>query len=110
MWQKITIKRRGSGKSFMIYFIAYDIREDKVRNRLIKKIQELGFVRIQKSLFLGDIQVKTLLSLEVFIGDLLSFNEDSIYLFPQCLEDFHNTIFISKLENQKRFISELVII
>lgn len=94
----------------MIYFIAYDIKENKTRNKLIQRIQELGFVRIQKSLFLGDISFRTFLSLEVFTGSLLSLDKDSIYIFPQCLEDFHNTIFISKMENQKKLVSELIIL
>lgn len=94
----------------MICFVAYDIKNNKNRSSLIKELQNIGFVRVQKSLFLGDISSKNYLSLQFFIGKTINFQEDSVYIFPQCMEDFHDTIFLSKNDSHKRFTSEFLII
>ena len=37
----------------MNYIFSYDITSDKLRNRLVKKLETNGCVRIQKSVFIG---------------------------------------------------------
>ncbi|GHT09907.1 hypothetical protein FACS189426_09290 [Bacteroidia bacterium] len=38
----------------MIFFVMYDIENDKVRNQVVKYLLKKGCVRIQKSIFLAD--------------------------------------------------------
>ncbi|MGL6099993.1 MAG: CRISPR-associated endonuclease Cas2 [Fusobacteriaceae bacterium] len=94
----------------MICFIAYDIKDNRIRARLIRQFQNLGFTRVQKSLFLGDVSAKNYITLQFFIGKTIDFENDSIYIFPQCIEDFHNTVFLSKNDSHKRITSEFLII
>lgn len=92
----------------MICYFAYDIKDNRIRKKVIESIQNLGFVRIQKSIFLGDIDKKKYLSLQITIGNIIDFQEDSILIFPQCQEDFHESIFLSKNDSQKRFLSSFL--
>ncbi len=68
----------------MLYFVMYDIENDKVRRYLSKYLERKGCVRIQKSIFLAETSHKVYKE----IGDNLREvqeaynNHDSIYLVP----------------------------
>jgi CRISPR-associated protein Cas2 len=40
----------------MTFFVMYDIENDKVRNQVVKYLQRKGCMRIQKSIFLADLE------------------------------------------------------
>jgi len=43
-------------QSRMIFFVMYDIENDKVRNQVVKYLLRKGCMRIQKSIFLADLE------------------------------------------------------
>ena len=59
----------------MTWFI-YDITDDRTRRELIKIAQRHGLYRVQKSVFLGNIEKD------------INLREDSLYIFPVCEADY----------------------
>ena len=80
----------------MLTWVLYDIPEDKVRNRVAKYCLEAGIYRVQKSVFLGEVNRTKLKELQFKIEELINPEEDSVYIFPVCKEDFKNSILLGQ--------------
>lgn len=74
--------------SSILVWIVYDIAEDKVRNRVAKKCKQFGLQRVQKSVFLGRLESSRFDELGEVCRELIDEENDSVYLFPFCQEDF----------------------
>ena len=76
----------------MNLWVIYDIEStkagDKRRRKIVKEIEKFGLYRIQKSVFLGDIERNRMDELILFSENLINKEKDSVYLFPMCKEDF----------------------
>jgi CRISPR-associated protein Cas2 len=72
----------------MLVWLIYDIRENKVRNQIVKLCKNAGLYRVQKSVFLGSIEYNRLDELFLQCSEYLDEDIDSLYLFPQCRADF----------------------
>jgi len=72
----------------MLVWFIYDIVEDKPRKKLADKAIEQGLYRVQKSVFLGNIDTNLLDELVVFAESIINPDEDSVYVFPMCQDDF----------------------
>jgi len=72
----------------MLVWFIYDIVEDRIRKKLSDKAIEQGLYRVQKSVFLGNIDTNLLDELVVFAENMINLEEDSVYVFPMCQEDF----------------------
>lgn len=72
----------------MLVWFIYDIVEDKPRRKIADKAIEQGLYRVQKSVFLGDIEPNLLDELLVYAEELIDPDDDSVYAFPMCQEDF----------------------
>ncbi len=81
---------------WVIYDIASSKSGDKRRRKIIKEIESFGLYRVQKSVFLGNIEKNRIDELVIFSEDLIDKEEDSIYLFPMCKEDFEAVKIIGK--------------
>ena len=66
----------------MLVWFIYDIVEDKIRKKISDKAIEQGLYRVQKSVFLGNIDTNLLDELVVFAESIIDPEEDSIYVFP----------------------------
>ena len=82
----------------MKVFVFYDIQEDKKRRKVIDRLVEYGFVRVQFSVFLGEIESKKLEKLKKKMEKTEVFENpaNSILYFPICEKDFDNAYFIDK--------------
>lgn len=84
----------------MNIWVIYDIASTKAgakrRRKIIKEIESFGLYRVQKSVFLGNIEKNRLDELVIFSEDLIEKKEDSVYLFPMCKEDFAAVKIIGK--------------
>jgi len=69
-------------------WLIYDISDDKTRNRVVKLCKNSGLYRVQKSVFLGNIEKNRLDELHLECEDLISMETDSLYIFPMCEDDF----------------------
>jgi CRISPR-associated protein Cas2 len=72
----------------MLAWFIYDIVEDKPRKKLADKAIELGLYRVQKSVFLGNIESNLLDELVIYAEEMIDLDEDSVYVFPMCQDDF----------------------
>jgi CRISPR-associated protein Cas2 len=72
----------------VLVWIIYDIVEDKTRSRVAKACKQYGLERVQKSAFLGRLESNRFDELTVKCRSLIDADQDSVYLFPFCQEDF----------------------
>lgn len=72
----------------MLVWIIYDIKEDKKRTRIAKACKDKGLYRVQKSAFLGTLNKNQIDELKIMCEDIINPDEDSIYIFPMCEDDF----------------------
>jgi CRISPR-associated protein Cas2 len=67
----------------MMYWLSYDIENDKIRNKVAKLLQKMGMERIQYSVFIGPLSEAGLQELETKIVSLYTEKAaDSIFLLP----------------------------
>lgn len=68
----------------MLVFVDYDIVESSIRSKFIKRLQHYGLHRIQKSVFVGFLDIKSRLNLAEEFELFLSSERDSIIMIPVC--------------------------
>ena len=68
--------------------MVYDITENRNRESVIKICKGYGLYRVQKSVFLGDLNRNELDSLALECGDVVDLDTDSVYVFPLCEDCF----------------------
>lgn len=67
----------------MRVLLAYDMACDRRRNRFAKGLESF-LVRVQKSVFEGELTQKQILDLEVLIDECIDPTEDSVRLYNLC--------------------------
>lgn len=80
----------------MKVIIAYDIIENKIRNRVIEILLEEGLLRIQKSVFFGEINKKKIKRLVKRVEKTIDKGIDSLYFFKLCEKDFSKINYFGK--------------
>lgn len=74
--------KKNEGK--MLFFVMYDIESNKVRNQVVKYLLQKGCIRVQKSIFLANLEADTYQQIR---NDLIEVqavydNHDSILIVP----------------------------
>ena len=72
----------------VLVWIVYDIVEDRIRTKVAKECKKYGLIRVQKSVFLGKLKPNRFDELSEKCLSLIDEEDDSVYLFPFCQEDF----------------------
>ena len=74
-------KRRATN---MTFFVMYDISSNKVRNQVVKYLIQKGCTRVQRSIFLGDLDAKVYNEIREDLAAVQQAyeNEDSILIVP----------------------------
>ena len=80
---KITNKKRII-EGNMLFFVMYDIESNKVRYNVVKYLERMGCHRIQKSIFLADIDMEKYVTIKKDLAEVQSLydNHDSIIICP----------------------------
>lgn len=75
----------------MIFFVMYDVANDKVRHQIVKYLQREGCVRVQKSIFLADLPVTQYDKIRNDLAEVQACyeNEDSILIVPISTDYLH---------------------
>lgn len=75
--------------SQMLYFVMYDIENDKIRNHIAKYLIRKGCVRVQKSIYLADTPRKLYDEIHNTLKEVQDIydNHDSIFLVPISSDD-----------------------
>lgn len=68
----------------MLTVVVYDISDNISGSYLIKRLQFYGLKRLQKSVFIGYLEVNERLDLSDDVETYLSSDSDSIVIFPVC--------------------------
>lgn len=74
--------KKGQGR--MLFFVMYDIENDKVRRLVSKYLQDKGCTRVQRSIFLADAPTAVYEQIRTDLGDVQAAydNNDSIIVLP----------------------------
>lgn len=74
----------------------YDIVQNKIRNKIVKYCEKSGIYRVQYSVWLGEMNKTQRKELRTQIEDLINHDQDRVYIFPMCREDFNNCILLGQ--------------
>lgn len=77
----------------MLTVVTYDISDNTSRTYLIKKLRHFGLKRLQKSVFVGYLEINERLELADELDSFLSKETDSIIILPMC-ENCKNSILL----------------
>ena len=91
----------------MLVWCIYDIVEDRARKKIADKAIEQGLYRVQKSVFAGNIDNNLLDELIIYSEDLINPEDDSVYIFPMCQEDFKKIELLGQAFNKAKVNDEL---
>ncbi len=82
----------------MIYFIMYDIENNKVRNSIAKYLLRKGCIRVQKSIFIADSDRKKYDELNTTLREVQAMyeNNDSIFFVPVSVDEIRAMKIIGK--------------
>ena len=92
----------------MLVWAIYDITKDKIRNKVAKTCKGYGLYRVQKSVFLGDINRNQLDELALKSEELIEEETDSVYIFPMCDEDFKKVILLGQAFDKNLVSDEII--
>jgi len=91
----------------MLTWVIYDIQNNKVRNKVAKTCLGIGIYRVQKSVFLGDLNLNRIDELSLQIKNLVDEEKDSVYIFPMCKDDFNKVKLIGQAFDKKLVTDEV---
>ena len=92
----------------MLTWVVYDISENKIRNRIVKLCKGYGLYRVQKSVFIGDLNTNELDSLGLQSGEIIDTSTDSTYIFPMCSDCFKKIQLLGKAFDKKLVTDEVI--
>lgn len=92
----------------MLYWVMYDISDNKIRNRAIKACKNKGLYRVQKSIFLGELNKNDKDELKIIMEKLIDEATDSIYIFPTNNQYIYDTDIIGNGFDRKLVTNEVV--
>ena len=72
----------------MLTWVVYDITDNRKRDGVIKICKGYGLYRVQKSVFLGNLNRNELDSVALECKEVIDEDTDSVYVFPMCDDCF----------------------
>ncbi len=91
-----------------LVWVIYDITADKTRNKIAKACKNKGLYRVQKSAFLGTLNKNQIDELKIICDDIINIEEDSVYIFPLCADDFKKVKLLGQAFDKKLVSAELL--
>jgi len=92
----------------MLVWAIYDISETKKRNKIVKLCKNVGLYRVQKSVFLGDINKNQIDELSLQSKEVIDEKIDSVYIFPMCKDDFSKVILLGQAFDKELVSDEIL--
>lgn len=91
----------------MLFWVIYDISDNRLRARVAEKCKDYGLERLQKSAFFGDLSRNSAEMLAVEIEKILSdernTEEDCVFLLPMCSSCIGKKITIGRGFDEEEF-------
>ncbi|AKB67209.1 CRISPR-associated endonuclease Cas2 [Methanosarcina mazei] len=72
----------------MLVWVIYDITDNRTRQKVSDRCKNYGLYRVQKSVFLGDLNTNDRESLGLECEELIDTEKDSVYVFPMDEQSF----------------------
>ncbi len=79
----------------------YDIKNDRLRNKVAKLCKQSGIYRVQYSVFLGTLEENERDTLKLKIEEVVNKESDSVYIFPMNKSELKQTILIGQAFDKK---------
>lgn len=92
----------------MLTWVIYDIVETKKRSKVAKACKGYGLYRVQKSVFLGNLNRNQIDEIALKSKDLIDEKEDSVYIFPMCDDDFKKVKLLGQAFDKKLVTDEII--
>lgn len=92
----------------MLYWVMYDISNTKIRNKVVKICKDKGLYRVQKSIFLGELNKNQKDEIKVYMEMLIEEETDSIYIFPTSVDYIYDTDIIGNGFDRKLVSNEII--
>lgn len=91
----------------MLVWVIYDIIKTKTRTKVAKACLSAGIYRVQKSVFLGELNLNQIDQLSLKIERLIDLDKDSVYIFPLCRDDFKKVKLLGQAFDKKLVTDEI---
>lgn len=85
----------------MLYWVIYDITEDKLRSKVSEKCKDYGMFRIQKSAFIGHMTRNKVEMLGIDVRDIIGDSNDYIFIIPACDKCFSSKFIIGSIDEER---------
>ena len=92
----------------MLVWVIYDISDNKSRKRVSDACKNYGLYRVQKSVFLGDLNSNQRDSLAIECEEHVNVDVDSVYVFPMDDQSFKKVKLIGQAFD-KELVSDEVL-
>jgi CRISPR-associated protein Cas2 len=92
----------------MITWVVYDIVDTKIRTRVARACIGAGLYRVQKSVFLGTLNRNEIDELALKCKELIKEDEDSVYIFPLCEDDFKKVKLLGQAFDRELVSDEVI--
>lgn len=92
----------------MLTWVIYDIVATPKRTKIAKACKGYGLYRVQKSVFLGTLNKNQIDELALKCEDIINPDEDSVYIFPMCDEDFKKVKLLGQAFDKKLVTDEVL--
>lgn len=92
----------------MLTWVIYDIVKTKDRNKIAKACKGYGLYRVQKSVFLGNLNRNEIDELALRCEDIIDEDKDSVYIFPMCDDDFKKVKLLGQAFDRELVTDEII--
>lgn len=86
----------------------YDIADDKIRRKAIKICKNVGLYRVQKSIFLGDIEENDFDEVKLRLEDTVDLKNDSVYVFTMSKKELNKAGLIGQVFDKELVTDEII--
>ena len=92
----------------MLVWVMYDIADDKIRRKAIKICKNVGLYRVQKSIFLGDIEENDFDEVKLRLEDTVDLKNDSVYVFTMSEKELNKAGLIGQAFDKELVTDEII--
>lgn len=92
----------------MLVWVMYDIADDKIRRKAIKICKNVGLYRVQKSIFLGDIEENDFDEVKLRLEDTVDLKNDSVYVFTMSKKELNKAGLIGQAFDKEQVTDEII--
>lgn len=92
----------------MLIWVIYDISSDKIRNQVARQCKDVGLYRVQKSVFLGNVEENDFDELKLKVGDTIDLETDSVYIFPMSKSELKKAGLIGQVFDKELVSDEII--